>query len=202
MALIACEECGKDVSTSAANCPHCGAPVSGSVETAAPAKSSNKVLLVLILVIVAAALAAVIWIVMVKPNQRESEVAGASELDKIVTTVENVQKIGQSVEMYIMDNPNVGCPKAANISDLIDLFIREGINLDFSVENDGWGNPFIYIPTATFGARGYTIRSFGSNNSLDPALPADGIIRSAYEDVVWINGRFVARPEGAQRRSY
>lgn len=30
MALVACHECRKDVSTQAASCPHCGAPVSGS----------------------------------------------------------------------------------------------------------------------------------------------------------------------------
>lgn len=29
MALQPCSECGRDVSTRAANCPHCGAPVSG-----------------------------------------------------------------------------------------------------------------------------------------------------------------------------
>lgn len=29
MALVACSECGKQVSTLAANCPSCGAPVAG-----------------------------------------------------------------------------------------------------------------------------------------------------------------------------
>jgi len=30
MALVACAECGKDVSTQATSCPHCGAPVSSA----------------------------------------------------------------------------------------------------------------------------------------------------------------------------
>lgn len=30
MALVACSECGKQVSTLAANCPSCGAPVNAS----------------------------------------------------------------------------------------------------------------------------------------------------------------------------
>lgn len=30
MALVACSECGKEVSTLAASCPSCGAPVGGS----------------------------------------------------------------------------------------------------------------------------------------------------------------------------
>ena len=29
MALIECKDCGKDISSSAANCPNCGAPISG-----------------------------------------------------------------------------------------------------------------------------------------------------------------------------
>jgi len=29
MALTKCNDCGKDVSTSAASCPHCGCPVQG-----------------------------------------------------------------------------------------------------------------------------------------------------------------------------
>ncbi|MGO9370696.1 MAG: hypothetical protein ACLQBD_01190 [Syntrophobacteraceae bacterium] len=33
MALIECQECGKDVSELAAACPHCGAPVRQGVQT-------------------------------------------------------------------------------------------------------------------------------------------------------------------------
>lgn len=32
MALKPCEECGKEVSDKAAACPHCGAPIAGSVK--------------------------------------------------------------------------------------------------------------------------------------------------------------------------
>lgn len=34
MALVACSECGKQVSTLAANCPSCGAPVAGRTAAA------------------------------------------------------------------------------------------------------------------------------------------------------------------------
>jgi hypothetical protein len=36
MALIACPECGKQVSTQAATCPACGAPVPGSPAAPGP----------------------------------------------------------------------------------------------------------------------------------------------------------------------
>ena len=32
MALIACPECGKDISTKAETCPHCGAPIGAAPE--------------------------------------------------------------------------------------------------------------------------------------------------------------------------
>ena len=40
MALARCRECGRDVSTEAASCPHCGAPRPTVPETGAPAPSS------------------------------------------------------------------------------------------------------------------------------------------------------------------
>lgn len=43
MALIACAECGKEISDKAAACPHCGAPVvSTSPVLAAPAPQSSS----------------------------------------------------------------------------------------------------------------------------------------------------------------
>ncbi|WP_371436636.1 zinc ribbon domain-containing protein [Polaromonas sp.] len=36
MALVACSECGKQISTLAATCPSCGAPVAGSPASARP----------------------------------------------------------------------------------------------------------------------------------------------------------------------
>jgi len=41
MAIIKCEECGKEVSTKAASCPHCGAPQSSYKPTPAPRTSST-----------------------------------------------------------------------------------------------------------------------------------------------------------------
>jgi uncharacterized membrane protein YdbT with pleckstrin-like domain len=44
MALINCPECGKEVSTSASTCPHCGFPMAGQ-PVAKPAAVSNELLM-------------------------------------------------------------------------------------------------------------------------------------------------------------
>jgi hypothetical protein len=38
MALVECEDCGRDVSDRAPACPNCGAPIASSVEASAPDK--------------------------------------------------------------------------------------------------------------------------------------------------------------------
>jgi uncharacterized membrane protein YvbJ len=43
MALIPCDECGKEISEKAAACPNCGAPVSGKSSVSLDPKSHAKV---------------------------------------------------------------------------------------------------------------------------------------------------------------
>ncbi len=42
MAIITCPECGKDVSDKAAACPHCGAPITTTVNDRKPSKEEHS----------------------------------------------------------------------------------------------------------------------------------------------------------------
>ncbi len=76
MALTACRECGREVSTEAVNCPHCGAPRPAAASAAVPsaaAPSADRVAppverrrgsgigTIVAVVLALAAVAAVLW---------------------------------------------------------------------------------------------------------------------------------------------
>ena len=61
MALIACEDCGKEYSPRAAACPHCGAPPPRVLRMAAKDESRRRTGLVILRALVV--LAALLWIV-------------------------------------------------------------------------------------------------------------------------------------------
>lgn len=117
------------------------------------------------------------------------------------TTVENLQKFGQSVEQYIMDNNKVGSPKTGdtNIEDLQTIFKETEINMNDSMIKDGWGSLFIYEFNATLGSKLYTLTSYGSDSAAGPAPVTVGVVKTFPEDIIWVNGHFSQRPEGSQK---
>ena len=114
------------------------------------------------------------------------------------TSVENVKAMGQNVEQYIMDHNRVGAPKVATIQDLQDIFVDTEINLNEGMTKDGWGTELEYSNDGGAGDRGYSVISLGSD-SVVSANEADGIITKFITDIKWSNGRFIQRPEGAQK---
>lgn len=113
------------------------------------------------------------------------------------TTVANIQKLGQSVEQYIMDHNKVGAPQTADVDALQTLLKALEINENDSMKKDGWGTPFIYAYEG-IGSKRYTITSYGSNNAAGPPPDVPGIVKRFTEDIIYANGNFVQRPEGSQ----
>lgn len=116
------------------------------------------------------------------------------------TTVANLEKLGQSVEQYIMDHNRVGSPKTgdADINDLQAIFVATEINLNPGMLKDGWGEFFIYFYEAGLGNKGYSLTSYGSDAKSGPAPATAGIVKKFPEDIIYSAGRFIQKPEGAQ----
>lgn len=115
------------------------------------------------------------------------------------TSIENIKAMGQNVEQYIMDNNRVGAPKVATILALQTIFIDTEINENEAMTKDGWGFDLDYSNDGGAGDRGYTVMSFGSDSVAGPVPATAGIITLFTEDIKWSNGRFIQRPEGAQK---
>ena len=115
------------------------------------------------------------------------------------TTVANIQKLGQSVEQYIMDHNRVGSPKFNDDIDGLQTILKAlEINENDAMIKDGWGSPMIYNCEATLGSKLYTITSYGSDAAAGPLLPAGDPIKHFDEDIRYSNGNFINRPEGSQ----
>lgn len=114
------------------------------------------------------------------------------------TTVENVQKLGQSVEIYIIDFNKVGAPGAADIDALNTILIDTEINENESMVYDGWGAKLIYTKMGGLGSRAYSIVSYGSDSAVGPDPAQAGIVETFPEDIIYANGRFTQQPRGRQ----
>ena len=121
------------------------------------------------------------------------------------TSVRNVLEAGQGCARYVQDHPNLGSPKAADINELMQIFIDTEINTNQAMIKDGWNNLLIYRHAAAVGAREYTVLSFGADGAEGPDVEADDngerLVKHFNEDIIWENGRLVQRPEGVQTSS-
>lgn len=119
------------------------------------------------------------------------------------TSVENLQKLGQCVEEYLMDHNRVGCPKTgagggAAIVALQTLFKALEYNENDGMLMDGWSDYFVYEFEAALGGKNYTLTSYGSDAVAGPAPATPGVVKKFPEDLIFARGAWVQRPEGAQ----
>jgi hypothetical protein len=123
------------------------------------------------------------------------EIPEEKQLAALALSVENIQKLGQGVEQYIMDNPDIGSPKTSGSQELVELFIREGINFTSESTLDGWGNLLIYEPDLTPGSRSYTLESLGSDGKAEDVVVGEFEMTEFYRDIIWKDSRFFQRPK-------
>lgn len=114
-------------------------------------------------------------------------------------TVINIQKLGQTIEMYIMDHDQIGAPKASDIEALAKALNYMDWNEKELVVSDGWGNNFIYEADMTPGSKKYRLISYGADAQPGPETATPGLVKQFTEDIIYENGTFKQRPEGAQR---
>jgi type II secretion system protein G len=114
------------------------------------------------------------------------------------TTVENVQKLGQSVEIYIIDFNRIGAPGAADVDALNTILVETEINDNESMTLDGWGAQLIYEKDGGDGSRRYTVMSYGSDSAAGPDPDTAGVVVRFTEDIIFSNGRFTQQPRGRQ----
>jgi len=118
-------------------------------------------------------------------------------------TMADMRSIATAIESYAIDHDAYPCPRPglvplSEVSELLEpVYIR-----DLPLQ-DGWGHPFLF----SCSAEGYGIVSLGADGrpganygALGPGLagmPAG--MWSADPDIVFVDGQFVAWPEGTQR---
>jgi len=191
MAIVKCYECEREVSDSAASCPHCGAPFAKSQPQVIPKRRglSTGAIIAIVLTSVFIGGGVILFSVLF--------IFASYDRSCQTTTIENVMRMGMGVEQYKMDYQHA--PFARDIHELQDIFEETEINLNQSMVKDGWGNDLIYEHS---GVGIYTVMSYGSDNAVGPVvtpnLTGDLIVRHFDEDIIWSMGRFVQRPEGAQ----
>ena len=121
----------------------------------------------------------------------------ALERARQATAVENVFRMGTGIEQYRVDNHAV--PTAADVRELQEIFEETEINANRGIALDGWGFELIYEYAGT---RFYTVLSYGSDNAEGPEVMPDAngslIVKHFDEDIIWSNGIFIQRPDGAQ----
>lgn len=115
-------------------------------------------------------------------------------------TVSRIGELGNYVDEFTNDNPDIGSPKVDDIDALLAIIIeREGeispTRREYleSLKKDIWGNDFIYQCDSTPEAKGYTIMSLGADGKLGPALASPPAVSRPAEDIIWINGQFKQR---------
>ncbi len=114
-------------------------------------------------------------------------------------TVNRISKIGSYIERYMIDQPQIGCPKVGNdMSALQTVFEQVEVDFNKFLVHDAWGYDFDIDMNAAVGGREYTIQSFGSDGQPGPAPATPGIVKMFNEDIIWTAGRFIQMPEGAQ----
>ncbi len=121
----------------------------------------------------------------------------ALERARQATTVESVFRMGTGIEQYRVDNHAV--PAAADVRELQEIFEETEINANRSIALDGWGVELAYEYTGT---RFYTVMSYGSDHAEGPEVTPDAngslIVKHFDEDIIWSDGIFIQRPDGAQ----
>jgi len=193
MAIVKCYECEREVSDNAASCPHCGAPFAKSQPQVIPKRRGLSVWAIVAIVLASILLLFIfINVIFAIPSM-----LNALDRDRQTTTLENISRVGQGIEVYWMDYGHP--PWADDIRELQEIFEETEINLNQAMVKDGWGNDLIYEHSGT---SIYTVMSYGSDGIAGPRVRpnanGDRIIRHFDEDIIWSMGRFVQRPEGAQ----
>lgn len=110
------------------------------------------------------------------------------------STLSRVMALGRATDMFIMDNPGTGSPKAGDIGELVRVLNAAELLQGSNFVKDGWGNAFIYKADPRAGGYGYTIISHGADGAPGPEQGAGGEAARFDEDIVWTNGRFTREP--------
>jgi hypothetical protein len=131
---------------------------------------------------------------------KQPAAADTTDRERQTATVENVMRLAICVEQYIMDNPAIGSPKIGdrNIADLQALLMAAGKSAEQAPIMDGWDRPFHYEFAAAPGGKDYTLTSYGADGAPGPAPAVKGLVRKFEEDIIFRDGRFIQRPEGAK----
>lgn len=129
-------------------------------------------------------------------SMRGEALTDAMQRKKQTDTVIAMQKLGQSVEQYIMDNYSLGAPKVDNIRALIAALKSAGIDpSDVGLSpTDAWGNPYDYRSNVAPGAKYYVLTSYGADGAPGPEPLEPGLVTRFEEDLIWTNGHFSQLP--------
>jgi type II secretion system protein G len=118
------------------------------------------------------------------------------------TTVSNVVQMGQGCDRYIQDHPKQGAPQAGDIEELQTIFEETEINLNKGMARDGWGYLLHYSFDASGDGRRFTVESYGSDGASGGLVAVNEnneyIVKHFDEDIIYVNGRLLQYPEGAQ----
>jgi type II secretion system protein G len=114
-------------------------------------------------------------------------------------TMNNMATLGRRIQQYVIDYPKIGCPKVGNdIDQLQAIMLLYGIDDDQSMFQDSWGNKLLIDASATMMDHRFTLTSLGADGQVGPNPVTPGVIKRFAEDLIWVDNKFVQRPEGKQ----
>lgn len=163
MSLINCKACGKEVSSEAKSCPHCGDPINPGSGTAS---TVLKVLLILFIVVIG-----FVGFMYAVPTLFFVGHKAAEQIDtsKINNTEIQITQLESALKLFKVDNgfyPDT----EQGLQTLVEIptIGRTPTNYDplgyiegDVIPNDQWGNSFIYLGPDKAGARTYEVISKG-----------------------------------------